>query len=229
MAQGLGQELAANQVLFAGVPQRKAGCAVVKHCRNLVLILGDQLNLDSAALENFDPKQDHILMVEAPAEATHVWSHKARIALFLSAMCHFAEALKEKGFAVSYLKIGEHDFASLKSAWTHYVEQLKPQKVILCESGECRLEQDAIELAKKTNLTLALTDDLHFMCSRADFKRWAAHNKTLRMEFFYREMRRTYQVLMQGGKPEGGKWITMRIIAKHLARMARLACTSHRS
>jgi deoxyribodipyrimidine photolyase-related protein len=68
------------------------------------------------------------------------------------------------------------------------------------------LEQDAIELAKKANLTLALTDDLHFMCSRADFKRWAAHNKTLRMEFFYREMRRKYQVLMHGSKPEGDKW-----------------------
>lgn len=175
-------------------------------CRNLVLILGDQLNLDSAVLENFDFKQDHILMVEAHAEATHVWSHKARIALFLSAMRHFAEELKEKGFAVTYLKIGEHDFANLKSAWTHYIEKLKPEKIVVAELGEYRLEQDIIELAQKTNVDLALIDDLHFMCSRADFKRWAAHNKTVRMEFFYREMRRKYQVLMQGSKPEGGKW-----------------------
>lgn len=175
-------------------------------CRNLVLILGDQLNLDSAALENFDLKQDHILMVEAPAEAAHVWSHKARIALFFSAMRHFAEALKEKGFAVTYLEIGEHDFASLKSAWSHYIQKLKPEKIVVCEPGEYRLEQDIIELAKKANISLALVDDLHFMCSRADFKRWVGPNKTLRMEFFYREMRRKYHVLMQGSKPEGGKW-----------------------
>lgn len=170
------------------------------------MILGDQLDLDSAALENFDSRQDHILMVEAPAEAYHVWSHKARIALFFSAMRHFTEALKDKGFPVIYLQIGEHNFDSLKSAWAHYLQELKPEKLILCEPGEYRLEQDIIELSKNFRVDLAVVDDLHFMCSRADFKRWAGHNKTLRMEFFYREMRRKYQVLMQSSKPEGGKW-----------------------
>lgn len=57
--------------------------------RNLILILGDQLNLDNPALEGFDATQDGILMVECADEATHVWSHKARIVLFLSAMRHF--------------------------------------------------------------------------------------------------------------------------------------------
>ena len=62
--------------------------------RNLILILGDQLNVDSPALEGFDAAQDRILMVEAAAEATQVWSHKARIVLFLSAMRHFMLALQ---------------------------------------------------------------------------------------------------------------------------------------
>ena len=57
--------------------------------RNLILILGDQLTLTNPALEGFDATQDRIVMLEAPEEATHAWSHKARITLFLSAMRHF--------------------------------------------------------------------------------------------------------------------------------------------
>ena len=62
--------------------------------RHLVLILGDQLSFSNPALAQFDPAQDRVLMIEAPGEATAVWSHKARITLFLSAMRHFAQELK---------------------------------------------------------------------------------------------------------------------------------------
>lgn len=175
-------------------------------CRNLVLILGDQLNADNPALDDFDPALDQILMVEAPAEATQVWSHKARIVLFLAAMRHRARSLTDQGYALHYLQLGEHEFVSLKQAWAFYIDQLQPLKIIVCEPGEYRLEQDLIALAAATNTVLAIKDDRHFMCSRADFKRWAAAGKQLRMEFFYRMMRKKYAVLMQDGEPEGGAW-----------------------
>jgi len=97
--------------------------------RNLILILGDQLNADNPALEDVDPTQDQILMVEAPAEASHVWSHKARVALFLAAMRHYAETLQAKQWPLIYLKLGTHDFATLKQAWQHYVDVLQPKKL----------------------------------------------------------------------------------------------------
>jgi deoxyribodipyrimidine photolyase-related protein len=181
--------------------------------RNLILILGDQLNLDNPALEDFDPAQDHILMVECAGEATHVWSHKARIVLFLSAMRHFYACLVDQypcALQVSYLKLGEHEFADLKAAWAHHIQTLQPQKVIVCEPGEYRLEKDLIALCKQQNVQLVIRDDTHFMCSKADFKRWAGvgekSTKQLRMEFFYRNMRQKYDVLMQGKDPEGGVW-----------------------
>jgi len=182
--------------------------------RHLILILGDQLNLDNPALEDFDPAQDAILMAEVSHEATQVWSHKARIVLFLSAMRHFYDAFAAqypcgahnlKSWNI-YLKLGEHDFPTLKSAWAHQIANLKPQKVIICEPGEYRLEQDLIALCKETNTELVVRDDTHFMCSKADFIHWAKANKQLRMEFFYRKMRQKYDVLMQGEVPEGGAW-----------------------
>ncbi len=177
--------------------------------RHLVLILGDQLNLDSPALEGFDAAQDAILMVEASHEATQVWSHKARIVLFLSAMRHFYNALAGQypwALQSIYLKLGEHDFATLKDAWAHHITRLKPQKVIICEPGEYRIEQDLIALCKEMNTQLVIRDDTHFMCSKADFKHYAESKKELRMEFFYRKMRQKYDVLMQGDEPVGGAW-----------------------
>jgi deoxyribodipyrimidine photolyase-related protein len=186
--------------------------------RNLIIILGDQLNLDNPALEGFDVAQDQILMVECVAEATHVWSHKARIALFLSAMRHFYIHLLDQYSNTAhdlktwstYLKLGEHEFADLKTAWSHTIKTLQPQKVIVCEPGEYRLQQDLIALCKQHSVQLAIRDDTHFMCSKADFKRWAGSGekstKQLRMEFFYRNMRQKYNVLMHDKQPEGGAW-----------------------
>jgi len=174
--------------------------------RHLILILGDQLNLDNPALEGFDATQDAVLIVEANTEASHVWSHKARIVLFLSAMRHFAQQLNNQQISPIYLKLGEHEFASLKAAWAHYIQDLNPQKVIVSEPGEYRLEQDLIALCKETQTQLVIRDDTHFMCSKADFKHWAGVSKQLRMEFFYRKMRQKYDVLMQGKEPEGGAW-----------------------
>ncbi|MES2499752.1 MAG: cryptochrome/photolyase family protein, partial [Pseudomonadota bacterium] len=178
--------------------------------RHLIIVLGDQLNLDNPALEGFDAAQDVVLMVEAGNEATHVWSHKARIVLFLSAMRHFAQLLNNQHIKPIYLKLGEHDFVSLKAAWAHYINALNPLKILICEPGEYRLEQDLIKLCKETNTQLVVRDDTHFMCSKADFKHWAASGekltKQLRMEFFYRMMRKKYDVLMQDNEPVGGAW-----------------------
>jgi len=177
--------------------------------RHLILILGDQLNLDNPALENFDPTQDAIFMAEVSHEATQVWSHKARIVLFLSAMRHFYEELVRQyssGLQSSYLKLGEHNFATLKTAWAQQISVLKPKKVIVCEPGEYRIEQDLIALCEEMNTELVVRDDTHFMCSKADFIHWAKANKQLRMEFFYRQMRQKYDVLMQGNEPVGGAW-----------------------
>ena len=53
---------------------------------------------------------------------------------------------------------------------------------------------------------LHIREDERFLCSRAEFSRWAAGRKQYRMEFFYREMRRKTGFLMAGDAPEGGQW-----------------------
>ena len=67
----------------------------ITHVRHLIVVLGDQLNSDSSAFKGFDPKHDCVWMAEVHEESTHIWSSKQRIALFISAMRHFAKELEK--------------------------------------------------------------------------------------------------------------------------------------
>lgn len=175
--------------------------------RNLVLILGDQLDAENTALTGFDPQRDRVLMIESPTEATHVWSHKARIVLFLSAMRHFAEILRSRGWPVSYMAIDDPaPAASLGSGLRAAATEHRPQRVVVCEPGELRVRQMLEETCRETGLPLDVRPDTHFLCSGAEFAAWAGGLKVLRMEYFYREMRRRHRVLLDDDAPAGGRW-----------------------
>ena len=177
--------------------------------RTLVLVLGDQLSHESAAFAGFDATRDAVLMIEAPGEATHVWSHKARIAIFLAAMRHFRDELRERGIVVHYVGLGEEgEPASFEARLGRALARLPAERLRLVEPGEWRLLTLISEEAARAGITAQTLDDTHFLCSRADFARWAGPGRrSLRMELFYREMRRRHRVLLDAaGEPAGGRW-----------------------
>ena len=202
-------------------------------CRHLVLILGDQLDESSSAFDGFDPAQDRVLMIEAFDESTHVWSHKIRTALFLSSMRHFAESLAARGWQVDYRALDRHGDKTLADGLLATIAEHQPQAVIGVEPGDLRVRQqiesaikseaasarhmratalkDTKKATKTDNLTGFLTwrEDKHFLCSLPQFRKWAGTSSSLRMEFFYRTMRKQYKVLVEGkanDEPVGGQW-----------------------
>lgn len=174
--------------------------------RNLVLVLGDQLNLDSEALRDFDPSTDRVLMIEARAEASRVWSHKARIALFLSAMRLFARQLRERGFDVTYHRLDSDGPADLQQILSAHLRAAGARTLLLCEPGEFGVENAVRAACAEAGAAPDIRPDRHFLSTRSEFAAWARGRKTLRMEFFYREMRKRHRVLMRGDQPEGGRW-----------------------
>ncbi len=170
---------------------------------NLVVILGDQLDISSAALDGFDPNHDVVWMAEVDSEAVAVWNHKARITIFLAAMRHFRNALQARGFKVDYRQLDDKAnqgslLAELKAA----IKKHKPAKVIAVEPGEYRL----LDEFRQAIPNLEIRPDRHFLASGEDFREHAKGRKQLRMEYFYREMRRRYKILMEKDKPTGGDW-----------------------
>lgn len=174
--------------------------------RRLCIVLGDQLDPASALFDDFDPEQDALWMAEVREEATHVWSHRARIALFLSAMRHYAEAQRKAGRAVHYRRLGEHAASSLVEALADDLVRLDPAEVVWVEPGDWRVAESLRTLAARDTRPWTLLPDRHFLVATPDFQRWAAGRKELRMEHFYRWMRQRTGVLMQDGKPVGGRW-----------------------
>jgi len=179
----------------------------VAELRNLVLVLGDQLDAGSSAFDGFDPARDAVWMAEVVQESTHVWSSKPRIALFLAAMRHFAAELRVAGRVLHYQRIDDPQGAdSLADGLRLAVAQLAPRALVMTAPGDWRVLQDLRRLAADAGVPLEIRDDRHFFTTVRDFTAHARGRKSLRMEYFYREQRRRHGVLMDGDQPEGGQW-----------------------
>ena len=175
--------------------------------RNLVLIMADHLSARISSLRGFDPAQDHVLMVEVMEEATHVPHHRKKIVLLLSAMRHFADDLRAEGRPVSYVTLDDpENTGSFTGEIVRSAAQLAPQRIILAHPGEWRVLQMAKDWTRLTGCPTEIRADDRFITSPDEFERWAEGRKQLRMEYFYREVRRKTGLLMENGKPVGGKW-----------------------
>ncbi len=174
--------------------------------RRLLLVLGDQLNRDSALFDGADPAQDLVWMCEAPGEATHVPSHKARTVLFLAAMRHCRDALRADGWRVRYLALDDHEHAELDAALEADLRLLAPARVEVVQPGEHRVLAGIERAAAAAGVPLAVLEDRHFLCSIGDFDRWAKGRRELRLEYFYRFLRKRHDLLMDDGGPVGGAW-----------------------
>ena len=176
--------------------------------RHLVVVLGDQLDAKSAALDGFDPARDAVWMAEVAGESEHVVSSQPRTAVFLAAMRHFRDAQRKLGRRVEYVELdASGNTQTLAGELARAIQALKPERIVMVGAGEWRLAQEIAAVAEKAGLALEVRADRHFLCSPEEFQQHAHGRKQLRMEFFYREMRRRHRVLLDdAGEPLGGQW-----------------------
>jgi len=172
----------------------------------LVIILGDQLDPGHSILAGLDPSRDCVFMAEVRQEATHVWSHKARIALFLSAMRHFCEELESRGIRVHYFTLDRSAHPSLAAALEVALEAEQPQRVVMFQAGDARVQASIEATVQRAELPLEIVEDSHFLFGLKTFKTWLGQRKQPRLEHFYRAMRKRTGILMQDGEPLGGQW-----------------------
>ncbi len=146
-------------------------------------------------------------MAEVQEEATYVRHHKKKIAFLFSAMRHFADELSGLGWHVDYRRLDENDNrGSFTGEVERAVSAYAPERIIVAEPGEWRIRQSIEDWQDRFGLPVDILADDRFICSIDEFADWAKGRKQLRMEYFYREMRRKTGLLMDGDKPEGGRW-----------------------
>ena len=181
---------------------------MAERLRHLVLVLGDQLDIDAAAFDGFDAAQDAVWMAEVAEESTHVWSSQPRTVMFLAAMRHFAQALRTAGRPLHYTALDESGNAgSLAAQLAADIGRLRPQALVMTAPGDWRVLAALRATAVAAGLLLDVREDRHFYCAVREFAAHAKGRKQLRLEYFYREMRRRHHVLLTPeGEPEGGEW-----------------------
>ncbi len=169
----------------------------------LILVLGDQLTVDIAALRAADKAHDLVVMAEVMDEGTYVPHHPQKIAFVLAAMRKFAANLVSLGWNVAYAKLDDPGTArSIGAELLRRAAESGAVEVIATRPGEWRL----IAALEALPLPVRMVQDDRFICSDIEFAAWAQDRKQLRMEYFYRDMRRKTGLMMDGDKPAGGQW-----------------------
>ena len=173
----------------------------------LRLVLGDQLTRDLSSLADLDPATDVVLMAEVIEEVTYVRHHKRKVAFLFSAMRHFADALRAEGIQVDYVRLDDPaNSGSFGGEVARAVSRHEMRQLIVTEPGEYRVLAAMRDWQDQYDIAVEIRNDDRFMCPPERFADWADGRKQLRMDFFYREMRREHDVLMDGKEPVGGKW-----------------------
>ncbi len=175
--------------------------------RNLIVVLGDQLTPALSSLVAGDKTRDRVLMAEVHDEATYVRHHKKKIAFIFSAMRHFAEELRAAGWSVDYVTLdAPGNSGSFSGEAARAVAAHGPERIVVTDAGEWRVSQMLGQWETGLALPVDILPDTRFLCPLPDFFAWAEGRKALRMEYFYRDMRRRTGLLMDGDQPVGGQW-----------------------
>ena len=173
----------------------------------LIPVLGDQLSLSLSSLVGADPANSIVLMMEVGDETTYVRHHKAKLVYILSAMRHHAEALRRAGWTVDYVRLDDPDNSgSFTGEVARAIERHQADRIVVTEAGEWRVMAMLESWQTLFGVPVEIRRDDGFLCSHAEFEAWAEGRSELRMEFFYREMRKKTGLLMENGKPVGDRW-----------------------
>ena len=174
---------------------------------NLIIILADQLSESISCLKNYASNEDIVLMCEVLDEETSVKHHKKKIAFLFSAMRHFCQQLKSNGYKIEYTKLDDSDNTnSLKGEVIKALKKYSFERIIVTYPSEYQVLKNIQQWQSDLNISVEIRPDDRFLCSIEDFAEWAKDKKQLRMEYFYREMRKKYSILICGNEPSGGKW-----------------------
>jgi deoxyribodipyrimidine photolyase-related protein len=170
-----------------------------------LLILGDQLTRQVGPLAAPDAPR-RVLMIESRALLTATPIHAQKATLFLSAMRHFAQELRDAGHEVHHLRHDQPAASDFASGVRDHVRRTGTRTLVAVRPTDHGVAEAIEGAAREAGADVDWRPDERWICRYADFDAWAEGRSTLRMEDFYRTMRRATGLLMDGDQPRGGRW-----------------------
>lgn len=164
-----------------------------------VVIFGDQLLDDHPALRGCDPAGVRVVMVESQARLRALPYHRKKQVLILSAMRHYAERLRQRGYRVDY-----RSARSVTSGLRAHCAEQTPERLVMMAASEYTARQQQNQLSQRLGLPVDILPNAQFLVEQHN--PFPDPDKRVIMETFYRAMRRHFAVLMAGREPVGGAW-----------------------
>jgi deoxyribodipyrimidine photolyase-related protein len=178
----------------------------VKKGTTLRLILGDQLNSRHSWFRRIREDVLYTLM-EVRQETDAVRLHIQKVAGFFSAMRHFSAELIRNGHRVAYLCLDDpHNAQSFDANLNRLIRKEGVTRLEYMQPDDYHLDRQLARLAAHLSIPSAVADTEHFLTSRRDLAEHFQGKKRYLMESFYRQMRRRHDILIEDGRPTGGKW-----------------------
>ena len=176
----------------------------------LRLILGDQLNINHRWFR--EPERSNstdvlYVLMEVRSETDYVVHHAQKVLGIFAAMRGFAKALKTAGLKVHYIHLSDADnqqdfIGNLRQLISRFgITQIERQ-----QADEFRLESLLLKAPELLGVNISVVDSEHFLADRTIISQNFAV-KVPRMEFFYRQLRKQYHILVdENHQPLGGQW-----------------------
>jgi deoxyribodipyrimidine photolyase-related protein len=178
----------------------------VKNGTTLRLILCDQLNAQHSWFKQVRADVLYTLM-EVRQETDVVKPHIQKVAGFFSAMRHFADDLARMGHRVVYLRLDDpKNEQSFDANLNRLIREHRITRFEYMQPDDYRLDDQLAWLASRLSIPSSVEDAEHFLTARSDLAHHFRGKKRYLMESFYRQIRRRHDILMDDGKPVGGKW-----------------------
>lgn len=166
--------------------------------RRWLFVPYDQLSDQIGPLSREDPKSLGIVLVENPWKAARRPYHKQKMALILANLRHFALEQADRGVAVRHV-VADGPYAT---ALEPLIPELGPLRVM--SPAEWELRADLARLAKQGSLQFIPHDA--WLSTAEQFRESDAKAPPWKMDTFYRFIRRATGILIEGGKPAGGRY-----------------------
>lgn len=173
----------------------------------LRLVLGDQLNYEHSWYQETTDDVCYF-MAEMRQETDYTIHHIQKVVAFFLSMRNFSNWLQSKGFETEYYEI--LDSRNQQELVLNLQQIILEKKITKFEyqlPDEFRLDQQLSAFCNTLNIPFQVYDTEHFLAERYEVSNFFEGKKQYVMEYFYRYMRKKYDILMISDKaPEGGKW-----------------------
>ena len=173
--------------------------------KQIGVIFPDDLATNNKVLSTID-KADPLLLYEPCDTFYQINHHKHKLVFLISSLRHWKKVLEKDYLNIIHIKVSKDRKFDLMHELEILHEKTQFKILNVTQPSDHGILTQLMFFGSKHNVKLKIHPDTKFIDSIDGFSEWSKDKKSLVQEYYYRWLRKKYNLLMEGAKPLGGKW-----------------------